>query len=43
MKGLRVTKIVTEIKFEGVWDELKSKKSFQRHNSQNTNSLTITK
>ena len=26
MKGLRVTKIVKEIKFERVWDELKAKK-----------------
>ena len=30
MKGVRVTKIVKEIKFEGVWGELESKKSFQR-------------
>ena len=30
MKGLRVTKIVKEIKFEGVWDELESKNGFQR-------------
>ena len=29
-KGVRVTKIVKEIKFEGVWDELGSKKLFQR-------------
>ena len=26
MKGLRVTNNVKEIKFEGVWDELESKK-----------------
>ena len=26
VKGLRVTKNVKEIKFEGVWGELKSKK-----------------
>ena len=30
MKGLRVTKIVKEIKFEGVWGELEAKKCFQR-------------
>ena len=28
MKGLRVTKIVKEIKFEGVWGELEAKKMF---------------
>ena len=30
MKGLTVTKIVKEIKFEGVWGKLESKKGFQR-------------
>ena len=30
MKDLRVTKIVKEIKFEGVWGDLESKKCFQR-------------
>ena len=30
MKGLSVTKIVNEIKFEGVWGELEAKKLFQR-------------
>ena len=35
MKGLRVTKIVKEIKFEGVWGELEPKKGFNRHYSQN--------
>ena len=30
MSGLRVTKIVKEIKFKGVWGELESKKGFQR-------------
>ena len=30
VKGRRVTKNVTEIKFEGVWGELELKKSFQR-------------
>ena len=31
--GLKVTKIVKEIKFEGVWDELESKESFRGNNS----------
>ena len=30
MKGLRGAKIVKEIKFEGIWGELESKKGFQR-------------
>ena len=30
MKGFRVTKIVKEIKFEGVWGELESNKGFKR-------------
>ena len=30
MKGFEVTEIVKEIKFEGDWDKLESKKSFQR-------------
>ena len=30
MKSLIVTKIVKEINFEEVWDELESKKDFQR-------------
>ena len=30
MKGLRVTKIVKEMKFKGVWGELEAKKCFQR-------------
>ena len=30
MQGLRVTKNVKEIKFERVWDDLESRKSFQR-------------
>ena len=30
MKGLRVIKIVKEIKCEGVWGELESKTGFQR-------------
>ena len=30
MKDLRVTEIVKEIKFEGVWDELETQKCFQR-------------
>ena len=28
MKGLRVTKIVNKIKYEGVWGELEAKKMF---------------
>ena len=36
VKGLRVTKIFKEIKFEGVWNELESKKFFRDNNSQNT-------
>ena len=30
MKGLRATKIVKEVKFEGVWGELEAKIYFQR-------------
>ena len=30
MEELRVTKIVKEIKFEGVWGELEAQKCFQR-------------
>ena len=30
MKGVRVTKVVNEIKFEEVWCELEEKTSFQR-------------
>ena len=30
MKGLRMTKKVKKIKFEEVWGELESKKSFKR-------------
>ena len=30
MKGLRVTKILKEIKFEAVWDKFESNKGFQR-------------
>ena len=32
MKGLRVTKIVKKIKFEGVWGNLKAKKKNSTHN-----------
>ena len=28
MKGIRVTEIIKEINFKGVWDELKPKKRF---------------
>ena len=30
LKGLRVTKVLKKIKFEGAWGELESKKCFQR-------------
>ena len=30
MEGLRVTKIIKKIKFEGVWGKLEAKKCFQR-------------
>ena len=32
MKGLRVTKIVNKIKYEGVWGELEAKKNVSRGN-----------
>ena len=32
VKGLIVTKIVKEIKFEGVWDKLKGKKNVSKDN-----------
>ena len=35
VKGLRVIKYVKEIKFEGVWGELESKKVSRDNNSQN--------
>ena len=35
VKDLRVTKNVKEIKFEGVWGELESKKVSRDNNSQN--------
>ena len=39
VKGLRVTKNIKEIKFEGVWGELELKKCFQRtHKIFETNS-----
>ena len=34
-KDLRVTKNIKEIKFEGVWGELQSKKDSRDNNSQN--------
>ena len=40
MKGLRVIDIFKEIKFEGVWGELESKKCFQRQSF--TKYLTLT-
>ena len=30
MKGLRITKIINKVKFQGVWGELEAKNSFQR-------------
>ena len=30
MKGLKVTKIFKEIRFDGVWGKLEAKKCFQR-------------
>ena len=33
MKSLKVTKIVKEIRFEGVWVELEAKNFFQRQSS----------
>ena len=35
MKGLRVTKIAKEIKFEGVWGELEAKNISRDNHSQN--------
>ena len=35
VKDIRVTKNAKEIKFEGVWGELESKKVFRDNNSQN--------
>ena len=40
MRGLRVTKIVKEIKFEGVWAELEATGCFQRQSF--TKYLTLT-
>ena len=41
MKGLRVTKIVKEVMFEGVWGEVKSKKCFQRQSFKEYLRLTL--
>ena len=41
MKGVRVTKIVKENKFEGVWDELEAKNCFQRQSFTKDLSLTL--
>ena len=35
MSGLRVNKIVKEIKFKGVWGELESKRVSRENHSQN--------
>ena len=41
MKGLRVTKIVKEIKFEGVWGELESRRGFQTQSVSRYLGLTL--
>ena len=41
MKGLRVTKIVKEIKLEGVWGELESKKGSPRQSASKYLRLTL--
>ena len=41
VKGLRVNKIVKEIKFEGIWGELAVKKCFQRQSFTKYLRLTI--
>ena len=41
MKGLKVTKIVKEIKFKGVWGELEAKYCFQRQSFANYLRLTL--
>ena len=41
MKGLRVNKIVKEIKFEGIWGELAVKTCFQRQSFTKYLRLTI--
>ena len=41
MKELRLTKIVKEIKFEGVWGKLESKIGFQRQSVSKYLRLTL--
>ena len=41
MKGLRVTKIGQEIKFEGVWGKLQAKKCFQKQSFTNNFGETL--
>ena len=41
MKGLGVTKIVKEIKFEGVWGELESRRGFQAQSVSRYLGLTL--
>ena len=41
MKGLKVTKIVKEIKFEGVWGKLEPTTGFQRHSITKYLRLTV--
>ena len=40
-KALELTKIIRENKFEGVWDELESKKGFQRQSVTKYPTLTL--
>ena len=42
MEDLRVTKIVKEIKFEGAWGGLETKKGFQRQSFTKYLRLTLT-
>ena len=41
MKGLRVMRIVKEIKFERLWGELKSEKAFQTQSATGDLRLTL--
>ena len=41
VKGLRVTKINEQIKFEGVWSKLEAKKVSRDNISQNDNGLRV--
>ena len=41
MKGIKLTKIVEEIKFEGVWRKLEAKNCFQRRSFTKYLKLTL--